>query len=56
MRQLGLIAGRPGKGVRSLFGEGGDVRDHFCVTDLGKEYLRLRSEVLSDALPDDESP
>jgi hypothetical protein len=48
LRGLQLIEGRPGKGLRSMESEGGDVKDHFMVTDKGKEFLRLLAEVQTD--------
>jgi len=45
LRALGLIAGHPGKGIGSLLKQGGDVKEHFFVTDRGMEYLRLREQV-----------
>ena len=44
LRSLGLIAGKPHKGVRSLLEQGGDVKDHFLITDAGRKYLELRSD------------
>ena len=44
LRSLGLIESAPGKGVRMLEREGGDVGDYFTVTPRGQEYLRLRAE------------
>jgi hypothetical protein len=44
LRSLGLIEGAPGKGVRMLEREGGDVASYFSVTPRGQEYLRLRAE------------
>ncbi|MFC1596713.1 hypothetical protein ACFL5Q_02090 [Planctomycetota bacterium] len=40
-----LIAGQKGKGIRTMLNEGGQVHDHFFITDRGKEYLKLRDEV-----------
>lgn len=48
LRGLQLIEGRPGKGLRSMEYEGGDVKDHFMITDKGKEFLRLLAEVQTD--------
>lgn len=45
LRALGLVSNPPGKGVRSLLvddGQARDVRDHFCITEKGREYLALR--------------
>jgi hypothetical protein len=36
---LGLIARKPGRGIRSLFKIGDDVRNHLEVTDRGRSYL-----------------
>jgi hypothetical protein len=36
---LGLLARRPGRGVRSLFEAGDDVRNHLEITDRGRSYL-----------------
>lgn len=45
LRSLGLIAGQPGRGVRSLKKQNrGDVKDHFLITEQGKRYLELRTE------------
>jgi hypothetical protein len=44
LRSLGLIASVPGKGVRMLEREGGDVGSYFAVTARGQDYLRLRAE------------
>ncbi len=46
MRSLGLVANPPGKGIRSLLvndGQARDVKEHFYITDKGKEYLRFRN-------------
>ncbi len=48
LRGLQLIEGRPGKGLRSMEYEGGDVKDHFMITNKGKEFLRLLAEVQMD--------
>ena len=45
LRSFGLIAGHPGKGVRSLMKDGGDVKDHFCITEVGRKYLILRNDI-----------
>jgi hypothetical protein len=45
LRSFGLIAGHPGKGVRSLMKHGGDVKDHFYITEVGRKYLELRNEL-----------
>ena len=44
LRALGLIAGHPNRGVRSLEAQGGDVNDHFQITARGQEYLHLRAD------------
>jgi hypothetical protein len=49
LRDFGLIAGYPGKGIRSLFKREGDVKKHFFITEQGKEYLKLRQQVDSEA-------
>jgi Predicted nucleotide-binding protein containing TIR-like domain len=36
---LGLIARRPGRGIRSLFEAGDDVRNHLEITERGRSYL-----------------
>jgi hypothetical protein len=46
MRSLGLVANPPGKGIRSLLvndGQARDVKEHFYITDKGREYLRFRN-------------
>ena len=48
LRALGLIAGHPGKGIRSLFKAGDDVKRHFYITEQGKQYLKLREQIDSD--------
>ena len=43
---LGLVANPPGKGVRSLLvndGQTRDVKEHFYITDKGREYLKFRN-------------
>ena len=45
LRELQLIQGQPGKGLRSMDNEGGDVKDHFKITDNGKELLSWLAEV-----------
>lgn len=42
---LGLIARLPGRGVRTLFGAGDDVRNHLQITDRGKSYLAYLAEI-----------
>src|SRR5918999_5667412 len=41
LRALGFVSGLPDKGIRSMRIERGDVRNHFEITDVGHEYLRL---------------
>jgi hypothetical protein len=41
---LRLLERLPKKGVRSLFEAKDDVRNHLRITDLGRDYLRLRHE------------
>jgi hypothetical protein len=46
LRSLGLVANPPGKGVRSLLvndGQARDVKEHFYITDKGREYLKFRN-------------
>lgn len=45
LRALGLIAGYPGKGIRSLFKSDGNVKQHFHITENGRLYLQLRQQV-----------
>jgi hypothetical protein len=47
LRSLGLVASSPGKGIRSLLindGHTRDVKEHFYITDKGREYLRFRDD------------
>lgn len=44
LRSLGLIESTPGRGVRMLERDGGDVGQYFSVTPRGREYLRLRAD------------
>ena len=44
LRALKFITGLPGKGIRSLRAERGDVRDHFAITNVGRQYLDLAAE------------
>lgn len=48
LRELQLIQGQPGKGLRSMDSEGGDVKDHFKITDNGKELLSWLADVHRD--------
>jgi hypothetical protein len=41
LRALGFVRGLPDKGISSMRAERGDVRNHFEITDVGQEYLRL---------------
>jgi hypothetical protein len=45
---MGLIARIPGRGIRSLFKAGDDVRHHLEITPQGRRYLDLRREALND--------
>ena len=46
---FGLIDHFEGKGIVAMKREGqGDLNDHFRITDLGNDYLKLRREVLSE--------
>ena len=45
LRSYRLIEGQPGKGIRTLEKEGGDVKSHFRVTSRGRDYLKLRAEM-----------
>jgi hypothetical protein len=54
LRALGFVQGRPDHGVRSLLralteavGKEVDVKDHFEITARGRDYLRLRAEMLA---------
>ncbi|MEM9448848.1 MAG: hypothetical protein AAGA75_09955 [Cyanobacteria bacterium P01_E01_bin.6] len=45
LRALGLISNPQGRGIGTLLRSDGsqrDVREHFFITDKGKEYLKLR--------------
>ncbi len=49
LRSFGLIDHIKGKGIVAMKQEGqGDLNDHFRITDLGKDYLKLRREVMSE--------
>ena len=48
LRSFGLIKGLANKGIRSLFEHGGDVKDHFYITEVGKRYLDLRADIAED--------
>ena len=46
LRSFGLIDHIEGKGIVAMKQEGqGDLNDHFRITDLGKNYLKLRREM-----------
>jgi hypothetical protein len=54
LRALGFVQGRPDHGVRSLFraiaeagDKGVDVKDYFEITARGRDYIRLRTEMLA---------
>jgi len=53
LRVLEFIRGLPGKGLRSMRSERGDVRNHFEITDLGRKYLALTSETEPSEAPSD---
>jgi hypothetical protein len=42
---LGLIARRPGRGIRSLFDAGDDVHNHLEITERGRSYLAYSRQV-----------
>jgi hypothetical protein len=46
---LGLIARRPGRGVRSLFNAGDDVHNHLEITERGRSYLAYSRQMQSTA-------
>jgi hypothetical protein len=49
LRSFGLINHVESKGIVAMQHEGhGDLHDHFYITALGKEYLKLRRETLSE--------
>lgn len=48
LRNLGLIAHHPGKGVRAMYNDPGqykDVHAYFYITESGRRYLRLRAKM-----------
>ena len=48
LRDFDLIQGRDEhKGVRSLLKHGGDVKEHFKITEAGQRYLMLRKKVVA---------
>jgi hypothetical protein len=50
LRSSGLINHFEGKGIVAMKREGkGDLHDHFYITNLGREYLKLRRQVESEA-------
>jgi hypothetical protein len=52
LRRLGLISNPKGRGRRSLLqndGQEREVKEHFYITDKGKEYLNFRGLLNSDA-------
>ena len=56
LRSFGLIDHIKGKGIVAMKQEGqGDLNDHFRITDLGKDYLKLRREVVSEVKASAES-
>jgi hypothetical protein len=48
LRALGFVTGLPDKGIASMRSERGDVRNHFEITDVGREYLRLAGATNAD--------
>jgi hypothetical protein len=48
LRGLQLIEGQEGRGLRSMESQGGDVKDHFKITDKGRELLRHLAEVQTE--------
>jgi TIR domain len=48
---LGLVDRHPGRGIRSLFRDEGrrDVKEHLFITERGKKYLQLLSQVQSSS-------
>jgi hypothetical protein len=42
---LGLLTRRPGRGIRSMFLAGDDVRNHLEITERGKSYLAYARQV-----------
>ena len=43
--ESGLIERRPGKGIRTLMRDRGDIKAHFVITDLGRNLLSAWDEV-----------
>jgi hypothetical protein len=52
----GLIDAVPGKGIDSLLRDAGEVSDHFCITERGRAYVKLREELESDGQQQADSP
>ncbi len=49
LRSRGLINHFEGKGIVEMKKDGkGDLNDHFEITDLGREYLKLRRELVEE--------
>lgn len=49
LRSLGLIDHIEGKGIVAMKQQGkGDLNDHFRITTLGRDYLKLRRETLNE--------
>ena len=49
LRSFGLINHIKGKGIVAMQREGhGDLNDHFRITDGGKDYLKLRREMVNE--------
>jgi hypothetical protein len=44
LRSYGLVENYPGRGIGTMMREGGDVKDYFHISDLGRKYLRLREQ------------
>jgi hypothetical protein len=42
---LGLIARRPGRGIRSLFATRDDVHNHLVITERGRSYLEYSRQM-----------
>ena len=56
LRSFGLINHIEGKGIVAMQREGhGDLNDHFRITDLGKDYLKLRREMVGEGKASTES-
>jgi hypothetical protein len=45
LRAVKLITGRTGKGISTLFKEGGDVKNHLQITDEGVKFIAFRNQV-----------